>query len=783
MKKFLKIFSIVLVLGLTLFIAACDDGNEEEPEIEIAFTLEEVEVEVGSTVKLVYTVSDEDLELEWSSDKEAVATVNQTGTASGVSAGSANITVKVKDEDVKATIKVIVVEPKVDNTPTSIVLAGDATVVEGESFTIEVVIMPATADKGLDWSSSNEAVATVDNNGKVTGVSFGTAVITAKSSVKASVSATHNVKVVPSGTEEEIVDDAIAYLLGELDEYVTGNFTLPTHPNPDVEVIWRNASSQTVTAYEFTTARDGKDFISVEVTYGTVSKVENVTLLLVIDLENNMHVKLPAAVIELEEFMDDLGTDITENMGLPASLNGVNITWTSSNIEVIKANGDFVRPHNDTNIRLNANVGYAGLSQMLEFNVVGKGYTVEEKVAYISTEGSLKSLHNLTVGGSLSLPTIDNKFGANLIWESDKPAVISNDGVYMDLDLAANEDVTFTVTIVYNVEGFEFEEEVEVKMTVTPLNEIGKAILVYQASEHVVPNHVVFGAAPQLPGQITDLPTVMSEYPDVAITWYGKEGEFDSEMNVIVPKVLYTPTEIYATFSTAGLDDVTLSFPVNIGILSDPDEDFAFTVRTPGYDVSQDQSSGMPAAEGGTGSVYLLGFENFYFKATFARTVGEEQVTKTWYHFFAPGNVKEVTEDMLKDVDGKLFVDKSNVDARIKPQFTSTTRFFRNTTDKTIYIDKDDVVDLGAQMGSEGYKAFVLDENGKVVVKATPGMAFAPEGFTAYEIPAGGLFVAPGYLESGVNINLWFFGEEEDRVIEILPLTDWKSYTVPAPAE
>ena len=30
MKKFLKIFSIVLVLGLTLFIAACDDGNEEE---------------------------------------------------------------------------------------------------------------------------------------------------------------------------------------------------------------------------------------------------------------------------------------------------------------------------------------------------------------------------------------------------------------------------------------------------------------------------------------------------------------------------------------------------------------------------------------------------------------------------------------------------------------------------------------------------------------------------------------------------------------------------------
>jgi uncharacterized protein YjdB len=58
------------------------------------------------------------------------------------------------------------------------------TLTEGESETLTATITPsnATGDKTVKWSSSNEAVAAVDSNGKVTAKKAGTAVITATSS-------------------------------------------------------------------------------------------------------------------------------------------------------------------------------------------------------------------------------------------------------------------------------------------------------------------------------------------------------------------------------------------------------------------------------------------------------------------------------------------------------------------------------------------------------------------------------------------------------------------------
>ena len=55
-----------------------------------------------------------------------------------------------------------------------------ATIKEGETLTLVANITPANAEnKSVTWSSSSEAVATVDNTGKVTGVKAGSATITA----------------------------------------------------------------------------------------------------------------------------------------------------------------------------------------------------------------------------------------------------------------------------------------------------------------------------------------------------------------------------------------------------------------------------------------------------------------------------------------------------------------------------------------------------------------------------------------------------------------------------
>ena len=48
------------------------------------------------------------------------------------------------------------------------------TIKEGESFTLIPTLAPDNADnKNVTWSSSSEAVATVDNCGKVTGIKAG----------------------------------------------------------------------------------------------------------------------------------------------------------------------------------------------------------------------------------------------------------------------------------------------------------------------------------------------------------------------------------------------------------------------------------------------------------------------------------------------------------------------------------------------------------------------------------------------------------------------------------
>lgn len=59
--------------------------------------------------------------------------------------------------------------------------ANASSVAVGSDITLAALVAPSNAtDKGLVWSSSDETIATVDQNGKVTGVKVGNADITAK---------------------------------------------------------------------------------------------------------------------------------------------------------------------------------------------------------------------------------------------------------------------------------------------------------------------------------------------------------------------------------------------------------------------------------------------------------------------------------------------------------------------------------------------------------------------------------------------------------------------------
>ena len=116
------------------------------------------------------------LKLTWTSSDEEVATVDETGLVTAVGAGEADITVSVSDANISSTTHVkVVITPTGVEAPDSIELVtnGENSKVLGAKMTPE----DATEVK-LAYESSDESVATVDENGVVTAVADGECVIT-----------------------------------------------------------------------------------------------------------------------------------------------------------------------------------------------------------------------------------------------------------------------------------------------------------------------------------------------------------------------------------------------------------------------------------------------------------------------------------------------------------------------------------------------------------------------------------------------------------------------------
>lgn len=81
----------------------------------------------------------------------------------------------------------------------------NATLEVGDNFTLHTTITPDNAtNNNVTWSSSNETIVTVDNDGKITANAFGTAIITA-TTVDGSKTATCTVTVNELKTIEEII--------------------------------------------------------------------------------------------------------------------------------------------------------------------------------------------------------------------------------------------------------------------------------------------------------------------------------------------------------------------------------------------------------------------------------------------------------------------------------------------------------------------------------------------------------------------------------------------------
>lgn len=162
-------------------IVSVKPAEEELKVTGVTLSQKTANLKVGDSLPLVATVVPDGVsntEVTWKSSDAKIAIVSKDGVVSALKTGKATITVTTAEGGHTAECAITIKNPLtgVSVNPSKV------TVGVGKSVTLKAGVFPYDADeKEVSWSSNNSAVATVDQNGVVTGVKAGTATITVTS--------------------------------------------------------------------------------------------------------------------------------------------------------------------------------------------------------------------------------------------------------------------------------------------------------------------------------------------------------------------------------------------------------------------------------------------------------------------------------------------------------------------------------------------------------------------------------------------------------------------------
>ena len=191
---------------------------------------------------------------------------------------------------------------------------------------------------------------------------------------------------------------------------------------------------------------------------------------------------------------------VTDDMVLPGKgETGSDITWKSSNSDVISEEGKVTRPaagEGDAEVTLTATITSGEVSEEKEFKVTVKQQLTEEEIVELDTKAL--DLGNLAaVSKDLKLPT-SGGYGSTITWTSSAEDVIGTDGK-VTRPVGTAKEVTLTATVTYG----EASKTKEFKASVEPVYEKNDIVMVEEVSVETA-----IGTLPSLPG------TVYVEYED-----------------------------------------------------------------------------------------------------------------------------------------------------------------------------------------------------------------------------------------------------------------------------
>lgn len=174
----MKIGRFLLYVSVPVLMPLMFQGCTEREEMivvgDVVVDTDMAQLCKGETLQLTATVYPEDVagkvDVEWFSSDESVATVSPDGLVTAIGSGRAFVTAGAGNE-----FATVIVDVRVAD---SLAITEEYVTLEvGEDISLTLETVPATGVEGIVWSSSDESVATVTQDGAVSSVGKGIAVV------------------------------------------------------------------------------------------------------------------------------------------------------------------------------------------------------------------------------------------------------------------------------------------------------------------------------------------------------------------------------------------------------------------------------------------------------------------------------------------------------------------------------------------------------------------------------------------------------------------------------
>ncbi len=288
----------------------------------VELSCDEINIDQGktSTIKALQSPSEANETVIWYSENENIATVSQTGMITAISKGTTNIYAVTTSSNIRAECTVNVYAPI-----TSITLSTTSKTVKlGTNDVITATISPSDYEGNITWSSSDENIVTVNQEGKIYAKNLGTANIICSSD--SGLTATCSVTVKQPATNIGLNQSAITTYVGSTYQLSANVLPLDTTDT----VTWSSSSTSyaTVSSTGLVTGKNvGTATITATTTNGLTAKC-------VVTIKATQVLPTTLSISDRYLLLAPDDTKLITATLEPSNVTETLISWTSSNENV-----------------------------------------------------------------------------------------------------------------------------------------------------------------------------------------------------------------------------------------------------------------------------------------------------------------------------------------------------------------------------------------------------------------------------------------------------------------